>query len=109
MASNYSSDPKQALSVGNPAAPQSDLAGNALAGQTPLTNQQRLVPGTVLSTGRYKIEKLVAAGGMGAVYRAVDTRFARPCAVKEMLDTFRSESERAQAAEWFKREATLLL
>jgi serine/threonine protein kinase len=52
---------------------------------------------------------LIAAGGMGAVYRAVDTRFTRPCAVKEMLDTFRSESERAQAAEWFKREATLLL
>ena len=46
---------------------------------------------------------------MGAVYRAMDTRFTRPCAVKEMLDEFRSESERVQAAEWFKREATLLL
>jgi serine/threonine protein kinase len=109
MASNYPSDPKQALSVGNSAGPQSELAGSALAAQTPPAGQQRLAPGTILSAGRYKIEKLVAAGGMGAVYRAVDTRFSRPCAVKEMLDTFRSESERAQAAEWFKREATLLL
>jgi serine/threonine protein kinase len=109
MASNYPSDPKQALSVGNSAGPQSELAGSALAAQTPPSGQQRLAPGTILSAGRYKIEKLVAAGGMGAVYRAVDTRFSRPCAVKEMLDTFRSESERAQAAEWFKREATLLL
>src|SRR5579875_752712 len=69
----------------------------------------RLPAGTELSFGRYRIEKLVAAGGMGAVYRAIDTRFDRPCAVKEMLDEFRSESERAQAVEWFSREATLLL
>src|SRR6266581_6431224 len=46
---------------------------------------------------------------MGAVYRAIDTRFNRPCAVKEMLDEFQSETERTQAVEWFGREATLLL
>jgi len=51
----------------------------------------------------------VAAGGMGAVYRAIDTRFNRPCAVKEMLDEFQSDGERTQAVEWFEREATLLL
>jgi serine/threonine protein kinase len=67
------------------------------------------MPGTELSSGRYKIEKLIAAGGMGAVYRSTDTRFKRPCAVKEMLDNFSNESERAQALEWFSREATLLL
>lgn len=112
MASNYPSEPKQALSVSNSAGPISDQrepAESALAAQTPQSGQLRLAPGTILSGGRYKIEMLIAAGGMGAVYRAVDTRFTRPCAVKEMLDTFRSESERAQAAEWFKREATLLL
>jgi serine/threonine protein kinase len=109
MASNYPSDPKQALSVGSAGGSQSELAASSVAAQTSQAGQQRLGPGTILSAGRYKIEKLVAAGGMGAVYRAVDTRFARPCAVKEMLDTFRSESERAQATEWFKREATLLL
>ena len=70
--------------------------------------QRRLMPGTVLSTNRYQIEKLVASGGMGAVYRAIDTRFKRPCAVKEMLDEFHQESDRVQAIEWFSREATLL-
>ncbi len=69
----------------------------------------RLSKGVVLSEGRYVIENLVAAGGMGAVYRATDKRFNRPCAVKEMLDEFRNEGERAQAIEWFSREATMLL
>lgn len=72
-------------------------------------NQRRIAPGTMLSDGRYQIEKLIASGGMGAVYKANDTRFNRPCAVKEMLDEFRTEAERAQAFEWFRREATLLL
>jgi serine/threonine protein kinase len=46
---------------------------------------------------------------MGAVYRANDTRFNRPCAVKEMLDEFQNDAERNQAVEWFGREAALLL
>ena len=72
--------------------------------------QQRLTPGTELSDGkRYRIERIVASGGMGAVYRAIDKRFNKPCAVKEMLDDFQSESERAQSVEWFSREASLLL
>ncbi|GCE27093.1 hypothetical protein KDA_25770 [Dictyobacter alpinus] len=70
---------------------------------------RRLAPGTLLSGGRYKLDKLIASGGMGAVYRSIDTRFNRPCAVKEMLDEFHNESERTQAVEWFSREATLLL
>ncbi len=74
------------------------------------SNQQRLTPGTELSDGkRYRIERMVASGGMGAVYRAIDKRFNKPCAVKEMLDDFQSESERAQSVEWFSREASLLL
>lgn len=109
MASNYPSDPKQALSVGSAASAQSELEGSAFAATTPPASKLRLAPGTILSSGRYKIEKLIAAGGMGAVYRSMDTRFTRPCAVKEMLDEFRNENERAQATEWFKREATLLL
>jgi serine/threonine protein kinase len=109
MASNYPSDPKQAFSVGNSASSQSEPGGSTFAVQTPQAGQLRLVPGTILSGGRYKIEKLIAAGGMGAVYQAMDTRFTRPCAVKEMLDEFRSENDRVQATEWFKREATLLL
>ncbi len=72
-------------------------------------DRRRLAPGIELSGGRYRIEKLAASGGMGAVYRALDTRFNRPCAVKEMLDEFQTEAERSQAVEWFGREATLLL
>ena len=127
MSSNYSSDPNKAASLSNPATPQSDKALPSVAQQSLSAldsssaervspgsgggggSQRRLAPGTVLSGGRYKIEKPVAAGGMGAVYRAVDTRFNRPCAVKEMLDEFQSDAERTQAVEWFGREATLLL
>ncbi|BCL81499.1 serine/threonine-protein kinase [Ktedonobacteria bacterium brp13] len=69
----------------------------------------RLAPGTTLSNGRFQIEQLIAAGGMGAVYKALDLNFKRPCAVKEMLDGFRSEAEHARAIEWFTREAGLLL
>ena len=43
-----------------------------------------LKPGTVLD-GRYNIVKALKAGGMGAVYRAKDTRLEQICAVKEML------------------------
>ncbi len=134
MASNYPADPNNAIS--NPATPQSGpggtepeypldlIAPHALSvsssaqsvqsappssGGNGAGSSRRLPSGTELSAGRYKIEKSVAAGGMGAVYRAIDQRFNRPCAVKEMLDDFQNETERGQAVEWFKREATLLL
>src|SRR2546427_1411974 len=129
MSSNYSSDPNNAASISNPSTPQSDKAVSSVAPQ-PFSvsnsfsadpdspgsgggmssgNLRRLAAGTMLSGGRYRIEKPVASGGMGAVYRAIDTRFNRPCAVKEMLDEFQNDSERTQAVEWFGREATLLL
>ena len=123
MASNYPSDPNNAASLSNPATPQSGPGGNVPEFPLPAVNPsstpqsagngkgdgRRLQPGTELSYGRYKIERSVASGGMGAVYLAVDQRFNRPCAVKEMLDDFQSDSERTQAIEWFRREATLLL
>src|SRR2546423_4813631 len=129
MSSNYSSDPNNAASISNPSTPQSDKAVSSVApqpfsvsnsfsadpdspgsgGEVNGGHQRRLVSGTELSGKRYKIEKPVAAGGMGAVYRAIDTRFNRPCAVKEMLDEFQNDTERTQAVEWFGREATLLL
>ncbi|HTK05831.1 MAG TPA: serine/threonine-protein kinase [Ktedonobacteraceae bacterium] len=93
--------------------PPADASGAsatpAFAADSGRSKQRRLAPGTELSSARYKIERIIASGGMGAVYRAIDTRFNRPCAVKEMLDEFQQESERAQAVEWFSREATLLL
>jgi serine/threonine protein kinase/thioredoxin-like negative regulator of GroEL len=121
MANNYSFDPN---TIGGSAQPhvQSHVVSEvsqspSVSGGTPsttggsasLSGPYRLLAGTSLSGGRYTIEKLIAQGGMGAVYRANDIRFNRPCAVKEMLDEFRQESERAQAIEWFSREATLLL
>lgn len=123
MASNYPPDPNNAASLSNPATPQSGPGGNVPEFPLPAVNPsptpqsagngkgdgRRLQSGTELSYGRYKIERSVASGGMGAVYLAVDQRFNRPCAVKEMLDDFQSDSERTQAIEWFRREATLLL
>lgn len=125
MASNYPSDPKNAAPVGNPATPQSDSGSRDYAASQAYSAQlaqsspsfsggsgsgnRRLPAGTQLSNGRYKIERSVAAGGMGAVYRALDVRFNRPCAVKEMLDDFQNDLDRGQAVEWFTREATLLL
>ena len=72
-------------------------------------DRRRLPAGTELSDKRYVIERLAGVGGMGAVYLAMDRRFNKPCAVKEMLDSSRTESERVQAIEWFSREASLLI
>lgn len=129
MANNYSSDPNNISPASHSGMAQSgpvDNGGAALQGSQfasiPSSSagpsapdagngagRRRLTPGIELSEKRYKIERLVAAGGMGAVYRATDKRFNRPCAVKEMLDEFNNEAERAQAVEWFSREATMLL
>jgi serine/threonine protein kinase len=135
MASNYSPDPNNIASIGNPVTPQigpdsgnkvpeypssiatpySSDAAQRPSPQTPASGDnrssfRRLPAGTLLSSGRYKIEKSIAAGGMGAVYHAIDVRFDdEPCAVKEMLDDFQSDVDRSQAVEWFKREAKLLL
>src|SRR5690242_11499437 len=121
MANSYSFDPNN---NGGPAQPNAQSYVASGVSQTPSvpggmpsttggpassSGPYRLLPGTSLSGGRYTIEKLIAQGGMGAVYRANDQRFNRPCAVKEMLDQFQQESERTQAIEWFSREATLLL
>jgi serine/threonine protein kinase len=70
---------------------------------------KRLTPGTELQHKRYRIEKAVAKGGMGAVYRGFDQHFKRPCAIKEMLDNFSSEEDREQSLQWFEREAHMLL
>jgi serine/threonine-protein kinase len=45
---------------------------------------QTLEAGTLIA-GRYCIKRVIAAGGMGAVYDAIDERFGRPVAVKVVL------------------------
>lgn len=106
-------DPNNAASTGDGSLPQS---GSNVMSATPQSgagnggrHPKRLPTGTELSGGRYRIEVAAGGGGMGTVYRAIDTRFNRPCAVKEMIDEFHTEGERSQAVEWFSREAMLLL
>jgi serine/threonine-protein kinase len=68
----------------------------------------QLEPGTLL-LDRYSIIKRVGGGGMGSVYQARDKRLAdRLCAVKEMIELFADQNQRAKAVEDFKREAEVL-
>jgi len=66
-----------------------------------------LKPGTVLQN-RYKIVSLVKAGGMGAIYKALDSKLDRAWAVKELLPPYGTPEQQAEATKWFKREAKLL-
>ena len=54
--------------------------------------------------GKYRIDALVGRGGMGAVYRARDTRLDRDVAVKVVRGDLVSSAE---ARERFKREAQM--
>ncbi len=69
-----------------------------------------LTPGELLNA-RYRIVELVGKGGFGAVYKALDQRFAarRTVAIKEMGDAALSPSEKARALDDFRQEANLLV
>jgi serine/threonine protein kinase len=58
-----------------------------------------LATGTKL--GPYQIVSLIGAGGMGEVYRALDTRLNRPVAVKLLSEEWADASARRR----FQREA----
>ena len=62
-----------------------------------------LSPGTRL--GAYEIVAPLGEGGMGAVYRARDTKLGRAVAIKVILDEFASSEERVGR---FEREAKML-
>ena len=57
------------------------------------------------AVGPYEIQSLVAAGGMGEVYRAVDTRLGRIVAVKFLPPHLARDPERRER---FRREATIV-
>jgi Tol biopolymer transport system component len=63
----------------------------------------RLAPGS--SIGPYRIERLLAVGGMGEVYRARDTTLGRNVAIKILPRHFTADPERLER---FEREARML-
>lgn len=57
---------------------------------------------------RYQIVALLGQGGMGAVYRAYDSRLNKACVVKQMLNSVELMANPIAAADQFKREAQVL-
>src|SRR5258708_17378593 len=69
-----------------------------------------LAIGSVLNQ-RYLIDKVLGLGGMGAVYRVRDLRFAnavKHCAVKEMIAKFSDPLDERTRLSNFEREANIL-
>src|SRR5512143_4155330 len=55
--------------------------------------------------GSYEVKALIAAGGMGEVYRALDTRLNRTVAIKTLPERLSNDAERRER---FKREALIV-
>ncbi len=62
------------------------LPGNVALGAEAPPLMQRFPEGTVLA-GRFRILGFIAAGGMGEVYKAVDTRLGREVAIKIVAES----------------------
>ncbi len=79
------------------------------AAPLPFTHITGTLPEQTLLSGRYQLETRIGQGGMGAVYKASDTRFNnRPIAIKEMSRTGLSASQIQEAEAAFERESHLL-
>jgi Tol biopolymer transport system component/predicted Ser/Thr protein kinase len=65
------------------------------------SSQQRLVSGTQIGT--YRLESQLGEGGMGTVYRALDTKLNRPVAIKFLSDDLADVAARRR----FQREAQM--
>jgi eukaryotic-like serine/threonine-protein kinase len=61
-----------------------------------------IAPGGTLREGRYRLQRLLGAGGMATVWLADDESLARPVAVKVMADTLAADHDWVRR---FKREA----
>jgi Tol biopolymer transport system component/tRNA A-37 threonylcarbamoyl transferase component Bud32 len=69
--------------------------------------EQSSVPGRFVGRtfGAYEMQALIAAGGMGEVYRAVDTRLNRTVAIKTLPEHLSNDPERRER---FMREARIV-
>jgi len=76
--------------------------------QTPssLARTPPLIPGTRL--GPYEIRAFIAAGGMGQVYKAHDTRLGRPVAIKVLPPDLAAHPDRRRRFEQEARAASAL-
>ena len=66
-------------------------------------DEASLTPGQRL--GRYEVLDLIGTGGMGRVYRALDSSLGREVAIKTLAGTFRGD---ASSLKRFEREARVL-
>src|SRR6266481_1342529 len=66
-----------------------------------IASPRPLAPGTQI--GPYRIESPLGQGGMGTVYRALDTKLKRPVAVKFLSDALADAAARGR----FQREAQM--
>ena len=89
--------------LAQPPAGMIDAPVGALVAELVAPPQPRLAPGS--SIGPYRIETLLAVGGMGEVYRAHDTTLGRDVAIKILPRHFTADPERLAR---FEREARLL-
>ncbi len=67
------------------------------------SDEPTLTPGTLMD-GRYQIERLIGAGGMGEVYEATHVAIGRRVAIKCLRSTHKGSDEAVQR---FQREAQL--
>jgi serine/threonine protein kinase/regulator of sirC expression with transglutaminase-like and TPR domain len=79
------------------------------AAPLPFQDTTSALPQQTLLNNRYQLETRIGQGGMGSVYKALDTRFNnRPVAVKEMSSAGLSETGLREAEDAFERESHLL-
>ncbi len=75
---------------------------------TSLQKKEHLLSTRTLLDNRYEIMCCLKTGGMGAVYKARDTRLGTVVAIKKMLSSFSSPEEEKYGEMRFREEATLL-